>query len=261
MSDPAAEARPRPWLGSGYAHLVLPVPYLGDAELHLLDDALTTEDGWTLAKPDISRPLLRLDWWRRDGGALTVAVLGWYPLLLTIGSGGAGAAPRPPVARTGAPVSKHAEPTHRRRAAPLIPLTRLSRPAIRRALARITDAVLADGGRRVDDRELADAVHACRARWDRAAAAHRVVRDERGRLSRRQCPVCSGWSGHDAPHCHQCGRRFTPADDTAWAAVCQPARTRLAAADAELAGLARGVDLFPDWPVSGDTPGTPEAQS
>jgi hypothetical protein len=200
------------WAGRSYAHLALSVPFLGDAELALLDRAACAADGWRPADPGLTRPILLRRWQRPGGDLLVLVVLGWYPLLVTVGL-----APKP-------------------------------RAAGRRALARLTEAVLTAGGRAVGDAELPGLVDAARRRWDTAVAAQRRLEEHRPFLEFRTCRMCPAWSALESPHCRGCGQRFTPADDVERDTRTRAARDVVAAAAAELAALGRGEGLLPDWP-------------
>lgn len=207
------------WAGRSYAHLALPAPFLGDAELALLDSAACAADGWRPADPGLHRPILLRRWQGPGRELLVLVVLGWYPLLLT-----AGLDPGP-------------------------------RPAGRRALTRLTDAVLAAGGRAVADAELPGLLATARLRWDAAVAAQRRLEEQRPFLEFRTCRSCPAWSALEAPHCRGCGQRFSPADDVARDDRTRTARDVVAAAAAELAALGRGEGLLPDWPPALPQPG------
>lgn len=188
----------RRWIGRTYAHLLLPLPYLTDAAIRLLDDAVTAADGWRPA----DGPAAAARVWRRHTGELRLAVLGRYPLIVTLGvRPGAGAAGR-------------------------------------RALRRAADAALAVDGRLVGDTELP---HRLASAADRAAAAADLRAEltaARAARTRRTCGACRADSGAAATHCDACGRRFDAADDAARDAAHAAAAERTAVLAAELDRLA-----------------------
>ncbi|HEX5495592.1 MAG TPA: hypothetical protein VFX70_13565 [Mycobacteriales bacterium] len=196
------------WAGRSYAHLAMPVPVLGDTELTGLDRAVCARDGWRPVEERVSHPVLVRRWQRPAGGLLVLVTLGWYPLLVTVGSTGAG--------RGG-----------------------------RRALARVTDAARAAGGLPVGDADLAGWVRATRERWARVVAARRRLDEHLPLTEFRACPRCPAWSAREVPHCRGCGHRFTSREDLERDARGRAARDVVAAATAELAGLGRGDGLFP----------------
>ncbi|BCJ28926.1 hypothetical protein Asera_30340 [Actinocatenispora sera] len=228
VTEPAGVSLRRRWTGRHYAHLLLPVPYLTEPAAAVLDAAVTAADGWRPhgdADPELARR-----WHRRPAaGALHLAVLGWYPLLVTIGADPAGG-------RAG-----------------------------RRALARLAEAALSVDGRPLSDAELPGRLRAAADRGAAAADLHERATRERAELTRRRCPACPAISDRLATHCGGCDRRFTGADDERRDAAHRAASERLHQLAAELDRLARdrpmraGTDE-PTPPVAtptGAAPATP----
>lgn len=213
-----------PWVGRSYAHVVLSRPYVDDATRALLDGAVRREPGWRAVDPESPPPLLYLRWRHERGASLLAVVLGWYPLVVTVGSD----------VRAGA--------------------------RIRQARDRVVEAALADGGRVVADRELERTLGRSRERWQRAAAAHVTIEREVALTERRQCR-CGGWSTYAAVHCSSCGARFSAADDATRDERGRAAAEAIARAEEELAALARGDGLFADWPRGTDSARTPSPET
>lgn len=201
------------WAGRSYAHLALSTPFLGDAEVALLDRATCAADGWRPVESELARPTLVRRWRSSGGELLVLVVLGWYPLLVTVG------------------------------------LAAKPRPAGRRALARLTEAVQAAGGRPISDSELPGLVDTARLRWTTAVAAQRRLEEHRPFLDFRTCRLCPAWSALEAPHCRGCGQRFSQADDVERDARARAAREIVARAAAQLTALGRGEGLLPGWPA------------
>jgi hypothetical protein len=230
VSDPAGRARP--WAGRSYAHLVLPTPSLTPAQLAAFNAAVTSADDWRPDRPGQPErpggataapggrgpaggavvPPLGAAWRRGDGrrvSTLRLAVLGWYPLLVTAGVDRADLAGR-------------------------------------KALSRLVTVAVRAGARPVPDAELADRVAAAPGRWDRAAALLAEAAGHAAALTARDCPACPARSLHLATHCQGCGRRFTTLDDQHRDEHAGTARTALAAARNTLLTLA--TDLTPPPP-------------
>jgi len=169
----------------------------------LLDESLKPA-GWT-ADPDQSSSMSLQ--WRRGRDGLRVQTLGWFPLLLTVG--------------------------------PLGRVTSVHRDAV----ARLTAAVTANGGRTFTDRQLADYLPQAQLRWQRALTERRRLAEAERVLEGRRCHRCGAWSEPEMTHCTGCRLRFTQADDAEWNAVVAQASTTIDAAQAVLADLARGVRL------------------
>ena len=202
-------ASPPVWAGGSYAHLALPSPILDDPELALFDRAVCAQDGWSPVERQVGRPVLVRRWQHPRGGLLVLVVLGWYPLLTTLGF-------------TGRPGQ-----------------------AGRRALARVVDAVRDAGGHPVPDRELADWVRATRERWELAGAARRRMDQHLPLVEFRTCARCGTWSARQVPHCRGCGHRFTSQEDLERDARSRSAGEVVAGATAELTALGRGQGLLP----------------
>ncbi|MEV0801966.1 hypothetical protein AB0I34_30000 [Kribbella sp. NPDC050281] len=186
-----------------HTHLLLPQAALGEPQRVLLDEALKPA-GWTSEPSD--SPSMSLQW-RRGRDGLRVQTLGWFPLLLTVG-----------------PLGRVAK-THRD------------------AVARLTAAVTANGGRTFTDRQLADYLPQAQLRWQRALTERRRLAEAERVLEGRQCRRCGVWSEPSSTHCTGCRLRFTDADDADWKAVVAQASTIMDAAEAVLSDLARGVRL------------------
>lgn len=217
----------RPWVGRSYLHLVFPMPALDDDSLRLLDDTLG-DLGWVVSSDQQTSPgepvLTRR--WTQGEHALVLIVLGWYPLLVTIGSEGR------------------------------------ANGRVRQAERRLAETVVAAGGREVADRELEEAAHRCRERWPEALAARRVIEDHSRWLECRLCRACGAWSAYGALHCRGCARRFAPEDDAERDERGRAAAAATAEAEQRLAELGRGDGMFPDWPAvapepAGGTAGPP----
>ncbi|WP_203963210.1 hypothetical protein [Actinocatenispora thailandica] len=202
MTEPDGVSLRRRWTGRHYVHLLLPVPYLTEPAAAVLDDAVTAADGWRpYPDPD---PAGARRWHRGPAaGTLRLAVLGWYPLLVTVGAEPAG-----------------------------------GRPA-RRALGRLTEAALAVDGRPLSDAELPGRLRAATDRGAAAADLHERAARARLDLTRRRCPACPAISDRLATHCGGCDRRFTGADDERRDADHRGAARHLHHLAAELDRLAR----------------------
>lgn len=201
----------RVWVGRTYAHVALPRAHVDDACVELLDAAVGTEAGWYPVDPVTTPPVLYRRWRHERGGTLVAIVVGWYPLLLTIGTDG------------------------------------WSRPRVRRARQHVVDAVLQAGGRAIADRDLDRVIGQSRQRWDRAVALHTEGQAQQELLERRRCGRCGCWSAYSASHCSRCGGRFTGADDAERDEQGRRAEEAMARASDELAELARGAGMFTDW--------------
>ncbi|MGA8112725.1 MAG: hypothetical protein WCA46_03570, partial [Actinocatenispora sp.] len=90
MTEPGGQPGSRRWTGRSYAHLLLPVPYLTGPAAELFDEAVGAADDWYPVDADAGLPELSRAWRRPEPSAdrLVLTVLGWYPLLVTIGVGG-----------------------------------------------------------------------------------------------------------------------------------------------------------------------------
>lgn len=211
----------RPWVGRSYLHLVFPAPALDARNLRLLDDTLG-DLGWSVSSDQqtpAGQPVLTRRWTQGEN-ALVLIVLGWYPLLVTIGAEGR------------------------------------ANGRVRQAERRIAEAVVAAGGREVADRELEEAVTRCRERWPEALAARRVIEEHSKWLECRLCRACGAWSAYGALHCRGCARRFAPEDDAERDEQGRAAAAATAEAEQRLAELGRGEGMFPDWPtVAPEAPG------
>jgi hypothetical protein len=192
----------RRWIGRCYAHLLWPVGYLTGAVTAVVDEAVGAADGWVATEPGDGVPVLRRVWRRGAGdGTVTLTVLGWYPLLVTVAADGGG------------------------------------RPA-RRAVRRVVPVALDAGGRLIADRELAGRLVAAADRGAAAAKLSGAAAAHRAELAVRRCGACHALAGHQATHCDRCGRRFTAVDDADRAARHRQAAERLAETGTELARLA-----------------------
>jgi hypothetical protein len=194
VSDPAG--RSRPWTGRSYAHLVLPTPSLTPSQLTALSAAVTAADGWQPVRVErpAGVPPLGVTWRQGDGrraNTLRLAVLGWYPLLVSTGLDRADLAGR-------------------------------------KALSRLVTAAVRAGARPVPDAELTDRVAAAPGRWARAAALLADATAHAAALTARDCPACHSRSLHLATHCQGCGRRFLTLDDQHRDEQATRARTALA---------------------------------
>jgi hypothetical protein len=202
VTEPGGVALRRRWTGRHYAHLLLPVPYLTEPAVAMLDVAVTAADDWR--PDDDADPTLARLWHRQPAaGTLRLAVLGWYPLLVTVGAD-------PDGGRAG-----------------------------RRALARLAEAALSVDGRPLSDAELPGRLRAAVDRGRAAADLHERAARERAGLARRRCPACPAISDRLATHCGGCDRRFTGADDERRDADHHAAIQRLHHLAAELDRLAR----------------------
>jgi hypothetical protein len=186
-----------------HTHLLLPEAALGDAQRALFEEAVRP-GGWIMDPGETSTMSLQ---WNRGRAVLRLQTLGWFPLLVTIG----------PIGR---PVTAH-----------------------RDAAARLTAAVLANGGKSLTDRQLAEYLPQAQQRWQRALTERQRLRQSERLLEARQCPVCGSWSANSATHCVGCDHRFTAADDAARDTAVRLASRTIDEVDAALADLARGVRL------------------
>ncbi|GAB3415701.1 hypothetical protein [Flindersiella endophytica] len=208
----------RPWVGRSYVHLVFPVPALDADRIALLDGSLA-ESGWQVV-PDNrpagdDSPILNRRW-SNGQSVLLLVVLGWYPLLVTIGAEGS---------------------------------SLFGNSRVRKAERRLVEASVAAGAREVADRELDYTVSQLRARWPQAVAARSAI-EEHGRwLECRGCRSCGAWSAYGALHCRGCARRFAPEDDSERNERGQAAAAATAAAEQQLRSLGRGDGLFAGWPA------------
>lgn len=206
-------------MGRSYAHVLLPVPHL-DAEHRTRFDATLAEVGWQPVPDDVVRaehgsPVLTHRWRHPNAGTLMLVVVGWYPLVCTIGPDG--------------------RPT----------------PRSRRGVRRVTEAAVAAGGRELPDRDLDRVVQAGRERWSKALEARQVIEEQRAFLECRHCQACGAWSAYGVLHCRGCARRFAPADDAERDERGRQASDATAAAEQTLRVLGRGEGLFADWPEEG----------
>jgi hypothetical protein len=210
----------KPWVGRSYAHLVLPVPHLDDRHRDLLDDAVAEAGGWQVLGDEGDTgpglPVLRRRWRHPAGDCLLLVVLGWYPLVVTIGPEGS--------------------------------------PALRkrRGQRRLLEAAEAAGARTLPDADLDRVLTQCRLRWEQALAARQVIEEQRTWLECRFCEGCGAWSAYGVLHCRGCSRRFAPADDADRDERGRVAAEETARAEERLAELGSGAGLFPDWPVGTD---------
>lgn len=216
MTEPGGRQVGRRWTGRCYAHLILPVAYLTDSAVALFDEAVGAADGWRPVDEDGSGPRLRRGWRRPDTGTppdeLRLTVLGWYPLLVTLGTG---LSRRPP---------------------------RASR-AGQRALRRAVTAALTVDGRWVPDRELPHRLASARDRVGEAGALHARAERQRDLMERRCCSVCRFRTADLATHCDRCGRRFTAIDDAERDERRRRAEDELSRCAASLEELARDRPL------------------
>ncbi|WP_157181006.1 hypothetical protein [Actinopolymorpha alba] len=208
----------KPWVGRSYGHLALPVPHLDDVHRDLLDRAVCGDGSWTVVNAEGDSepglPVLRRQWRHASGDSLLLVVLGWYPLVLTVGAEGAASL------------------------------------KVRRAERRLVEAALAAGGLTVPDAELERVLTQCCERWEKAVAARRVLDEQRTWLECRFCRTCGAWSAYGVLHCRGCARRFAPADDAERDERGRAATEVSAAAERELASLGCGEGVFPDWPAA-----------
>jgi hypothetical protein len=160
--------------------------------------------GWTADPDDGSSMCLR---WNRGQAALRLQTLGWFPLLVTVG----------PIGKA---IAAHGD-----------------------AGARLTAAVLADGGKSLTDQQLLKYLPQAQIRWQRALVERRRLSAAERLLQARRCSYCAAWSDMSATHCAGCRRRFTTADDAEWDATVSRASATLEESEAILADLARGVVL------------------
>ncbi|GAA2755532.1 hypothetical protein [Actinopolymorpha rutila] len=234
-ADADRESDRKPWVGRSYAHLVLPVPHLDERRRELLDRAVRgpaggvgDDDGggaprsgrgvrtWQVvnaeadAEPGV--PVLRRQWRHPSGDSLLLVVLGWYPLVVTVGPESAASI------------------------------------RARRALRRVVDAARSAGGRTVPDADLSRVLAQSRERWERAVALRQVIEERRTWLECRHCRGCGEWSAYGVLHCRGCARRFAPADDAERDERGRIAAEESARAERELAELGSGTGLFADWP-------------
>lgn len=222
----------RPWVGRSYAHLVLPYPHLNEHCLEVLDRAVADDDPsgeWSVAGDGSPSPRLMRHWKHAAGGSLILLVLGWYPVLMTVGPDG----------------------------------NVRARSRARKAQNRLIEAVFDNGGRAVADRDLDRVLDVMDKRWQRVLDARRRIEQHRIWVDCRQCANCGDASASTAVHCRGCGRRFTSADDAEREERSAPAREAINAAERELEALGHGEGLFRGWPGSsyGDSvSGDPQIQ-
>jgi hypothetical protein len=196
----------------------MPTPHLDEEHRAVLDRAVCADPAWQVAEPHADAdhepgvPVLHRQWRHTGGASLLLVVLGWYPLVVTVGAGNG-------------PLAK-----------------------VRRVERTLVDAVVAAGGRVVADADLDGVLDLCRQRWERAVAARQVIERQRTWLECRQCAACGAWSAYGVVHCRGCRRRFAPADDAQRDERGRAAAEVVAAAERELAALGRGEGIFPDWP-------------
>lgn len=212
---------PSPFTGHWYLHAALAAPFLGAAEIAGLDAAVGAEDGWWPVASPAGGPVLTREWRRgadRRPEVLRLVVLGWYPLLVTVGGDD----------RPG--------------------------PATRRVLRRVRLAVQAAGGTVVPDEDLPDRIAAAPERWHHAAGVLRRADRLRGALQVRGCARCGGESAAVATHCQHCGARFGDADDADRDAAHRRALADLTACRAELDRLTAG-DPLPEHTDEAGEPG------
>jgi hypothetical protein len=186
-----------------HTHLLLPQAALGDPQRALFEEAVGPA-GWIRDASEASTMSLQ---WNRGRAVLRLQTLGWFPLLVTIG----------PIGRA---VGAH-----------------------RDAAARLTAAVLANGGKSLTDRQLAEYLPQAQRRWQRALTERQRLEQAERLLEARQCPQCRSWSETSTTHCVGCRHRFSSADDAARDAAVRRASTTVEEAEATLADLARGVLL------------------
>lgn len=186
-----------------HTHLLLPHASL-DAPQRALFEVALRPAGW-IADPD-ENPNMSLRWQRGHAG-LRLQILGWFPLLVTVG-----------------PIGK-ASGVHRD------------------AAARLTAAVLAGGGKSFTDRQLVEYLPQAHLRWQRALLERRRLSTAERMLKARRCSYCGTWSDMSATHCAGCRRRFTAADDAERDTVVSRATATVEEAEAALTELARGVVL------------------
>ncbi|SDT22376.1 hypothetical protein [Actinopolymorpha singaporensis] len=232
-ADADRESARKPWVGRSYAHLVLPVPHLDERHRELFDRAVhgqadgDGDDGgeiragrgdrtWQVVNAEADAepglPVLRRQWRHPGGDSLLLVVLGWYPLVVTVGPESAASI------------------------------------RARRALRRVVDAVRSAGGRTVPDADLSRVLARSRERWERAVALRQVIEERRTWLEARHCRGCGEWSAYGVLHCRGCARRFAPADDAERDERGRIAAEESARAERELAELGSGAGLFADWP-------------
>ncbi|MFD2079471.1 hypothetical protein SAMN05421678_115199 [Actinopolymorpha cephalotaxi] len=239
------ESARKPWVGRSYAHLVLPVPHLDERHRELLDRAVRGQAGrdtdhgddghdsgtgeirpgrgdrtWQVVNAEADAepglPVLRRQWRHPGGDSLLLVVLGWYPLVVTVGP---------------------------EQAASI---------RARRALRRVVDAARAAGARTLPDADLSRVLAQSRERWERAVALRQVIEERRTWLECRHCGGCGEWSAYGVLHCCGCARRFAPADDAERDERGRVAAEESARAERELAELGSGAGLFADWPARPD---------
>jgi hypothetical protein len=186
-----------------HAHLLLPHAALDDPQRALFESALRPA-GWIREPDDASTMALQ---WRRGQATLRLQTLGWFPLLVTVGA-------------IGRPTAVH-----------------------RDATARLTAAVVANGGKSFTDLQLADYLPQAQLRWQRALLERQRLAHAERMLRARRCAGCGAWSDSFATHCAGCRRRFTSADDAERDAAVDRASATVDGAEAVLADLARGVVL------------------
>lgn len=244
-ADSNRESARKPWVGRSYAHLVLPVPHLDERHRELLDRAVRGQAGragadgddgdvgdvggirpgrgertWQVVNAEADAepglPVLRRQWRHPGGDSLLLVVLGWYPLVVTVGPESAASI------------------------------------RARRALRRVVDAALSAGARTLPDSDLSRVLAQSRERWERAVALRQVIEERRTWLECRHCRGCGEWSAYGVLHCRGCARRFAPADDAERDEHGRVAAEESARAERELAELGSGAGLFADWPPRSD---------
>lgn len=213
------------WAGRSYAHFVLSAPLLGEPQIQTLDGAVCAKDGWQPVPADDDSlveqggPVLSRRW-RRGERELRLSVLGWYPVLATIGSPGRATS------------------------------------SSRSALERVFTAVRIAGGRPISDEELPRCLTQVQARWEKAVDAQRRLEAIRPWLEFRECGQCGGWTGQASPHCRVCGHRFTSGEDVQRDERRRRAAGVVDECTAELTALGRGDGLLPGWPPRPRAPRT-----
>lgn len=196
------------WVGS-YVHFALPAALLGDDQVALLDDAVRGDGGWRPVIVERSEPLLTRQWEHAASGEeLVLAVLGFFPLLATLG----------------APVTA-GKPTAE-------------------AFERVAAALAPAGAAAIGDAQLPWWIDTVRGRWESACTLRRRIDELHVWLVFAQCPNCEQLTHRQAPHCRACGHRATDAEQAAADAQRDQAHAELARVRAELDALARGEGLI-----------------
>jgi hypothetical protein len=160
------------WAGRSYAHVVLPAPYLRDADVAWLDRVVCREPEW--APADRDRPGVRVsrEWVGPDeDDELLLVVLGFYPVLATVGGSETRAA--------------------------------------RRVIERLVQEVEGAGGQLVGDRDLSGWIATLSDRWDQVLEAEEEIEQMQVWLEFAQCRNCKELTSRAAPSCRGCGHRFT----------------------------------------------------